>query len=424
MKNLIRKILIEETSEDDFVPLTSEEYIDLLRYASFDGSAVERMKKYRGKRIVINGKLDLRGLPVVNLGTIKVLGNIDASGTKITSINGVEANYISTYNTPYQKKIDWQNYQKELRKLDVYREEDKWNPEKFNLDDLGKCANALFKHLISTEFEEKEPGDKERLEQLYAEKERLEDIESETENDGNLIELRSVNIDIEELENKIDIYDLLPQGRHYRLYTFKIARPEGKSKEEWAVGDEYDAEQSAYQSVENLIDDTGLDGFNSGFVENHIDEEELKDYFRDGEYDNVRDNLDDYFSEDDYEYSDPKVQERIDEIEELLQDSENLSQEEYDELNEELDDLKDSDKDISEDLIEEKVEELLDDLVSDPMETIKNYGLELSNFVDMGALIKDVVDTDGLGNTLNNYDGNEDTIEFDEETYYIFQIDG
>ena len=57
MKNLIRKILIEETSEDDFVPLKSEEYIDLLRYASFDGSAVERMKKYRGKRIVINGKL-------------------------------------------------------------------------------------------------------------------------------------------------------------------------------------------------------------------------------------------------------------------------------------------------------------------------------------------------------------------------------
>ena len=93
-------------------------------------------------------------------------------------------------------------------------------------------------------------------------------------------------------------------------------------------------------------------------------------------------------------------------------------------MNEELDDLKDSDKDISEDLIEEKVEELLDDLVSDPMETIKNYGLELSNFVDMGALIKDIVDTDGLGHTLNNYDGNEDTIEFDEETYYIFQIDG
>ena len=42
----------------------------------------------------------------------------------------------------------------------------------------------------------------------------------------------------------------------------------------------------------------------------------------------------------------------------------------------------------------------------------------------MGALIKDIVDTDGLGHTLSNYDGNEDTIEFDEETYYIFQIDG
>ena len=421
LRNIISKILTEENSEE--VVLTPEQYIELLKFVSYRGNLINNLKGYRGKKIVVNGKLNVSGLPVINLGNIKVNGTVDASRTSISSIDGVDTQYISTYGTPYQKKIDWQNYQKELRKLDVYMEEDKWNPEKFDLDDLGKCANALFKHLISTEFEAREPGDKERLEQLYAEKERLEEIESETENDENLIELRSVNIDIEEIENKIDIYDLLPQGRHYRLYTFKIARPEGKSKEEWAVGDEYDAEQSAYQSVENLIDDTGLDGFNSGFVENHIDEEELKDYFRDGEYDNVRDNLDDYFSEDDYEYSDPKVQERIDEIEELLQDSENLSQEEYDELNEELDDLKDSDKDISEDLIEEKVEELLDDLVSDPMETIKNYGLELSNFVDMGALIKDIVDTDGLGHTLNNYDGNEDTIEFDEETYYIFQID-
>jgi hypothetical protein len=422
LRSVISKILTEENSEE--IVLTPEKYIELLKFVSYRGNLINSLKGYRGKRIVVNGKLDVRGLPVVNLGNIKVNGNVDASSTNISSIDGIEAQYISTYSTPYQEKIDWQNYQKELRKLDVYREEDKWNPEKFDLDDTGKCANALFKYLISTEFEEKEPGDQERLEQLYVEKERLEEIERETENDENLIELRAVDIEIEEIENKIDIYDLLPQGRHYRLYSFKVAKPKGKSREEWVVGDEYDAQQSAYQVVENVIDDTGIDGFNIGFIENYIDEEELKDYFRDGESDNVRENLDDFFDEDDYVYSDSNVQERIDEIEELLQDSENLSQEQYDELNEELDELKDSDKDVPEDLIEDKIEELLNDLVSDPMDTIKNYGLELSNFVDMGELIKGIIDSDGLGHTLNNYNGSEDTIEFDEETYYIFQIDG
>jgi hypothetical protein len=175
--------------------------------------------------------------------------------------------------------------------------------------------------------------------------------------------------------------------------------------------------------AEDLIDDVGIDGLRQSFVENYIDEEELKDYFRESEEDNVRENLEDYFDEDEFEYEDPKVQERIDELEARLEDSE-IDQEEADELNEELDELKDSDKTVPESLIDDKVESLVDDLVSDPVELIKNYGLELQNFVDMGALIKGMVEEDGYGHTINNYNGNEETVEFNNETYYIFQIDG
>jgi hypothetical protein len=35
-----------------------------------------------------------------------------------------------------------------------------------------------------------------------------------------------------------------------------------------------------------------------------------------------------------------------------------------------------------------------------------------------------MVDADGFGHTINSYNGNEDDIVFDEETYYIFQIEG
>ncbi len=108
----------------------------------------------------------------------------------------------------------------------------------------------------------------------------------------------------------------------------------------------------------------------------------------------------------------------------MLEDSENLSQEQYDELNEELDELKDSDKTIPENLIDEKVESLLEDKTYDAAGTIRDYGLDMQDFIDMDALIKDVVDTDGYGTTINSYDGTEDTVEFDNETYYIFQIDG
>ena len=132
--------------------------------------------------------------------------------------------------------------------------------------------------------------------------------------------------------------------------------------------------------------------------------------------------MESYFDEDDFEYSED-VQNRMDEIEGKLENPEGLSQEELDELNEELEDLRDSDKDIPEHMIDDKVEELLNDLVSDPIDTIKNYGLDISNFIDEDAVAKQVVRDDGYGNVLNYYDGTEDSVEFEDDTYYIFELD-
>jgi predicted nuclease with TOPRIM domain len=180
---------------------------------------------------------------------------------------------------------------------------------------------------------------------------------------------------------------------------------------------------SAYERIDELIDDIGIKGFRPGFVEDYIDIEELKETFRDDEENNVRENLEDYFDEDEFEYSDPEVQKRIDELEARLEDSE-IDQEEVDELNEELDELKDSDKTIPENLIEEKVENLISDLVDDPMSVIENYGLEIENYIDTQGFKEGLLQSDGIGHTLNSYDGSDETIEFNDETYYILQIDG
>jgi len=422
---ILRTLITEEEITDDTVILTPEEFLDYLPYYSWSTRALQYDRRFRGKTMIVNGDLDLSRKPLRDLGNITVKGRLDASNTQIQTLDGVTVSgYIWKYGTPLQKKLDYIEFQKKLRAQEEMRESGDWDLDG-NLDDLGKCANALFKYLIQTEFEEKEPGDQQRLEELNAEKERREEIEAETEDDENLSGLNSINSEIEEIEKRIDVYDLIPDGRRYRLRGFRIATPEGLSKSIYYVGDEYDTEKSAIENVKDSFDGAGgiENAVSSWVISDNIDEEELKDYFRDSEEEHVRENLDGYFDEDDFEYSDPKVQERIDEIEELLGDSENLTQEQYDELNEELDDLKDSDKTIPEHMIDDKVEDLLNDLVSDPMETIKNHGLEVSNFLDEDEVAKQVVRDDGYGSVLNYYDGTEDSVEFDDETYYIFELD-
>ena len=418
--------LLSENDGVEYVELTPEEYIRYLTMVSYDGRLLYKIPKFRGKKIIINKQLDLSGLPVKDLGPIVINGGLDISNTKISSLDNVDIRSrgrIVDWGSPLRKIRERKEFLAKAAQQELRRERGEWDDES-ELDYIGLCANALFKHLIYTEYEERTPEDSQRLQELYAEKERREEIETETEDNENLMDLEAVIEEIDEIEKRIDVYDLHYEGNHYYLKSFKLLTNNGESKETWAVGDEYATKRSAFQAAEDLIDDIGVDGFNKSFVEDYIDEEELKDYFRDGEYDNVRENLEDYFDEDDFEYTDPKVQERIDEIEMRLEDSE-IDQEEYDELNEELDELKDSNKDIPEHLIDDKVESLLDDLVSgNALEVIQNYGLTLKYFVNMRDLIEGMIQSDGYGHTLNNYNGGEETVEFNNETYYIFQIDG
>lgn len=422
IKNVLKQLINE--SEEDTIHITGDKYRQLLEFASWDGRRINNVKGYKGKTIVVDGDVDLVGTPLTYFGDVTFTGRVRVENSQLKSKQGATfSKYSFTYyNTPYYQWVLKQEFLKKKAEQQGKREEGVLDTD--TLDETGLCALALYEYLIQTEYEEKTPEDSERLKELYAEKERREEVEKETEDNENLMDLEAVIEEIDEIEKRIDVYDLHYEGNHYYLKSFKLLTNEGESRETWAVGDEYQTKRSAFQSIEDLIDDVGVDGLSKSFVEDYIDEEELKDYFRDGEYDNVRENEEDYFDEDDFEYTDPNVQDRIDEIEVRLEDSE-IDQEDADELNEELDELKNSNKSVPEHLIDDKVESLLDDLVSgNALEIIQNYGLTLSNFVNMRDLIEGMIKSDGYGHTLNNYDGSEDTIEFNDETYYIFQIDG
>ena len=419
------KVLLENEGDNEVV-ISPEQYINYLKFAGYDGRAVQNMKQFRGKRIVVDGDLSLRNTDANNITNITVNGGLDLSYTQVNSLEGLIYNNISYYATPYEKIQIKKQRQIELAKQNDLRQEDEWNLETAT-SDIAITANVLFEFLTSSSgfYEAKEPNHDARLQELYAEKERMGEIERETEDNENLMDLEAVEEEIEDLEKRIDVYNLVYAYKYYSMRVFYVLTNDlEESKERWAVADESTTYGAAYERVDELIDDIGITGFNASFVENHLDEEELKDYFREDEENNVRENLEDYFDEDEFEYSDPKVQERIDELESRLEDSE-IDQEEADELNEELDELKDSDKTVPEHLIDDKVEDLLDDLVSGTaMSVIENYGLNLADFINLSEFRKDVIDSDGIGHTLNSYNGDDDTIEFNDETYYILQIEG
>ena len=419
------KVLLENEGDNEVV-ISPEQYTNFLKFAGYDGRAVQNMKQFRGKRIVVDGDLDLSKTDAKNITNITVKGDLDVSYTQVNSLEGVDSKRVLKYGTPLEKILIKRERAIKKAEQETLRANDEWNLETSNTD-IAEYANVLFEYLISSvgDFEAKEPGDDERLKQLYAEKERREQIEIDTEDNENLLDLEAIEEEIGELEKRIDLYNLVYDYRYYGMRVFYVLTNDlEETKERWAVGDERTTYRAAYEKVDELIDDIGITGFNRSFVENHLDEEELKDYFREGEEEEVRGNLEEFFDEDDFEYSDPKVQERIDELEARLEDSE-IDQEEADELNEELDELKNSDKTVPEHLIDAKVEDLVDDLVSGTaMSVIENYGLNLADFINLSDFKKDVIDSDGIGHTLNYYNGEEDTIEFDGEGYYILQIEG
>ena len=50
------------------------------------------------------------------------------------------------------------------------------------------------------------------------------------------------------------------------------------------------------------------------------------------------------------------------------------------------------------------------------------FGLDIDNYIDKDSLIRDVVDTDGYGHTLNSYDGTADETYVKDKLYYVMRI--
>lgn len=278
----------------------------------------------------------------------------------------------------------------------------------------------------------------------------IDRLQLEYDNDENvrgdlLDEISELEDELNEFTSKIDVYNIVPTGNFYDTSEFEVIDSPEVEGRRYAVGDEGEMKSSAYDYVEQLIDDIGYRGFNESFAKGFIDERAVLDYAEDFYDQDVNENPEIYLSEDEQMLSDDQeekieiLKNRIAQVESIIEnlesemDGENDDdlQERVDELNERIEEMNEEIEDIQsspegdypEDLIADVVQKQVDNVRYDIIDFMENFGLDWENYVDKDEFIDGVIDADGYGHTLNGYDGNADEQKVLDKWYYVMRLD-
>jgi TolA-binding protein len=439
--NVIKKIIKE--TKDEYYRISPEDYLDVMRYASYNGNVFRKMKQYGGKPLYITGDLDLGGKDVKDIGPIAYIdGSLDIRNTKVGDLGGLQVKkYISDGGSPRERIRERQELNAKLGEQESLRDSDEWALEQG--DETGEKAHALFDNLVNNG--EIEPLSEEDIEKLTILRRKLQDLEQEYEglddNDERAYELQETidetQTEIEELEeNNADVYMMYASRyTHYGLQQFEVLIPGFKDRE-YTVGTEEEMDAAALQYAVSYIDDVGANGFSESFIEDYLDVDAIVNMAEEDYEYQVRDYPEGYFSDEDFELT-PEQEERIEQLESQIEDlnqqrleldSDDENYYDYDEdlenqievLQEELDSIE-VDTEPTEDMIDNKVYELVRDVKRDPLDYLRNYGLDFKEYIDEDALAQGLVDSDGWG-IMNSYDGQYDTEEVNGITYYIMRV--
>ncbi len=283
----------------------------------------------------------------------------------------------------------------------------------------------------------------------------IDRLQLEYDNDeevrGDLLdEISELEDEITEFENKIDVYNIIPTGSFYSTSQFEVIGVPNLEDRTYAVGDETEMQRSAYEYVDQLIDDIGYRGFNPTFAKEFIDEKAIISYAEDLFNDDVYNNTENYLDISEKNLSDEQ-EEKIgilnskiekykslissfeDEIDNDEMESENNDEiiEKIDELNDEItemeteiqDEIENPEGSFPDDLIEDIIEKQLKEVRYDVTSFMDEWGLDWEEYVDKDEFINGVVDADGYGHTLNGYDGTAEEITVLGDLYYVMRID-
>jgi predicted nuclease with TOPRIM domain len=440
LRSSIIKILREQAQESEFVYSDQDEIATYLKLMSGNLNGLSRLPKFKGKKIIINGDLDLSDYPETkNLGPIvKITGRLDIRDTEIESTEGVEVTgYVSDYNSKMYRIRRAKENAKILAIAQGRRESGEWA----DLDNpYNAKANALFEYLKGRDDLQDRPENlQEKIDELEDRKSQLEEsqaqLDDSSEEYGRLQgQIDAVDVEIKELnDGKFgDVYDLIPDGKMYGLALFKSKLPDSED-EEYFLGTRGEVDIAFEDYWENYVDDVGIEGFSQWLIEDNLDMDRLRSDIEDTYENDIRDNPDAYLDESDKELSRSQQEEiqrletEKDELEVRLSDL-NSEDDAYDEINNriqeietEIDEINDSPEgEYKEVAIEYKIADTVDYYVDNYKEYLSNMGSDIDDYLDKSALVQYLIDNEDYGQ-MSSYDNSYDTIRFNEREYYIFR---
>ena len=241
--------------------------------------------------------------------------------------------------------------------------------------------------------------------------------------------------------DEVSISDIEHRGSYYDTDEFAVEGVDGV----FAVGTDDEMMSSAKEYLEDYIEEVGYGGFYNSLLEEHIDNEEVAAYARDFYEDDVYSNPESYL-DDDKRMLSSKQKEQVDifemrkdrlgrSIEQFLKGLGGENDEWYrkkieeleviiEEFNEEIEMIEgDPDGDYPETLVNQVIDDNVNQVVLDPMQFIDDFGLEISNFINKGKFIEEIINIDGYGNTLNRYDGTAEEMFLDGDLFFVMRID-
>lgn len=400
IKKFFKNYIIEQ--DENLVSISPNDYIELLEDVGGVAERITRLKPYKGKGIVITGPLSLTNFKNVGplTGVVRVMGRLDISGTNVPHLNGITVDgYVNDYNTPLWAAVRQKELNDKLSKLEDARADDDWNVE--DGDDGSERTEALYDHL-------KQYGV----------------INTYPDDEGN---------DVTE-----DKYFIYPVGRANWGYGKRYEWLGGGNEfnpNEYDVYREDEVDLAARDAVGNIIDDSGINAFTEWVYMESLDQKEWERWLYEHFYDEISQEPEHYDISLELSSSQSqkvaKLQSTIDSLNER-QKNENLTDEQYMEIETKIGGLDDIINDIKDDPqggydeseIENEVSGRVDEWKNNITEFIKSYGYDndfILDFIDIDELTDKIVSSDGYGGILNSYDGDYDTYDINENTYYVMR---
>ena len=401
IKKFFKNYIIEQ--DENLVSISPNDYIELLEDVGGVAERITRLKPYKGKGIVITGPLSLTNFKNVGplTGVVRVMGRLDISGTNVPHLNGITVDgYVNDYNTPLWAAVRQKELNDKLSKLEDARADDDWNVE--DGDDGSERTEALYDHL-------KQYGV----------------INTYPDDEGN---------DVTE-----DKYFIYPVGRANWGYGKRYEWLGGGNEfnpNEYDVYREDEVDLAARDAVGNIIDDSGINAFTEWVYMESLDQKEWERWLYEHFYDEISQEPEHYDVPLELSSSQSqkvaKLQSTIDSLNER-QKNENLTDEQYMEIETKIGGLDDIINDIKDDpqggydesAIENEINNSVSEWEDDIRGFIKNYGYDkdfIMDFVDVDKIAETVISSDGVGSILNSYDGDYDAFNINGTEYYVMRV--